>query len=244
MRNSSALVTSHQAAELESGVRIKSAPPTSHRGWRFTLLAIAYTIPVALLATVVGLLADGRLDRSASISKPSSQSSPSPEPAPPPLNTSTPTISNSTVTYAIDWHAAASPYAGLQLLNNQSAGFFSVWWNQTEASLVLEVPAASLGSPFVVNALASKGDAANVLLHQPLSNGENTVFEFRPSPNGADLDLVSPQFALRSRPNGTVTPAALANGAWPGWVRTLTAVRAVQWIRVDSPPDSDACPVL
>ena len=78
------------------------------------------------------------------------------------------------------------------------------------------------------------------LLHEPLTGTDFNVFRFDLAPNGLDVDLVSPQLELRLPRNGTIPPRAFQYAAWPGWQRTLAAVKVTEWVLVPEPPNATA----
>lgn len=130
-------------------------------------------------------------------------------------------------------------------LNNGTSTFMTAWYNATEQRLTLEVPAPSLGAPFVVAALVSRADGTESLLSEPATGTDQNVFEFRLAPNGKDLDLVVPQQLLRLPPGNHTeeTEDMYTTGAWPGFSRTLPATPLVDWVlRLNGTEDSDgAC---
>ncbi|KAL1499291.1 hypothetical protein AB1Y20_011499 [Prymnesium parvum] len=201
--------------DIESGTRLsrRAAPRRS----TLCLLSLAYALPVALLAALVRLLAADAPPRPAAAAAARDGASASP-PAPP----------------APEAAWGDDPLAGLLLLNNASSRFFSAWWNQTQACLVLQLPSTALRAPFVVSALASRGSADGLLLHEPLTDTDYNVFHWELAPNGVDIDLVAPQLTLRPRRNGTIDESTLARAAWAGWLQTFKAKRVFTWQRASA----------
>lgn len=124
------------------------------------------------------------------------------------------------------------PFAGLgaALNPNASERFFTAYWNATTAKMHLHVPTTALGVDFVAGALVSRGDGTRYLLHQPLTNVDNTVYRFELAPSGVALDVTQPQLLLRLPPEGgTLTENIYERGAWGGWLRSLDATTIIRY---------------
>ncbi|KAK1863497.1 hypothetical protein I4F81_006052 [Pyropia yezoensis] len=89
--------------------------------------------------------------------------------------------------------------------------------------MLLEIPRSSLGVPFMVTALIASGDAEENLAGIPGHTFGKNVFAWRLATGRPDaLDLYRPLFDLRAEQGkGSPMAAALADGYFPGWVRTF-----------------------
>eukprot|EP00189_Rhodosorus_marinus_P010028 CAMPEP_0184738264 /NCGR_PEP_ID=MMETSP0315-20130426/963_1 /TAXON_ID=101924 /ORGANISM="Rhodosorus marinus, Strain UTEX LB 2760" /LENGTH=878 /DNA_ID=CAMNT_0027205909 /DNA_START=192 /DNA_END=2828 /DNA_ORIENTATION=- len=97
-----------------------------------------------------------------------------------------------------------------------------------EPTVMLDIPEESLGKPFIIGAVFSKGDSRVTVAHMTASLDESNVFAFKLSHGlGFSLDVYRPQYSVRVDDDSALKDA-YDLGVYEGFERSFQYVKSTQ----------------